>query len=553
MSFLPIAHRELLVSARRSTGAWVRFLSALGGVALFAMLWVSPLRRDPQTVSQIVFYSLAGLLFLYACASGLLHTADAIGAEKREGTLGLLFLTELRGYDVVIGKLCSTSTRSVTGVLALIPVLALPVMVGGISGGQVSRTIVAILVTLVFSLSVGMAASVFLREFRDALMATAAAMALLTVGLDAGGWMWTIRTGKSPDELRQWSPVAMFRWAQSEPWRDAAVNASFHRAWRHQAMGAGVLLMAASGMVGRFRNRWAEAPARRAETPEGLVGYRQHEWGVLLARHPYAWLQRVLRPVPPLFRYGFGTLWAVYLGTWAASFILPDNTVVRSGWIALWLATLLLWALHVALKLQIALATTRGIGDDRNSGGLELLMVAGVGAEAIRTGHRKAMIRQYLIPIGMVYAAQFLMLMRWSRNGLESVPASLVLIAGAAMLWPDVDTLLRVGFRHGLKDRDPQTAFRSTFLRVMLPGWIGLLPLAVAVATGGYVGLMVLLWLAITAYGWHRARRRAQIDVEYGFRELAAELPFDTDEWELRDSFRRAAGAQYPKADGGGT
>ena len=551
MSFLPIAHRELLVSARRGSGAWVRFLSALGGVVLFALLWMSPLRRDPQSISQIVFYSLASLLFLYACVGGLLHTADAIGAEKRGGTLGLLFLTELRGYDVVVGKLCSTSTRSVMGVLALIPVLALPVMVGGVSGGQVARTIMAILVTLALSLSLGMAASVFLREFRDSLMATGAAMALLTVGLDAGGWMWTLRTGQSPDEIRQWSPVAMFRWAQAEPWRDAAVNASFHRAWRHQALGAGLLLVAASGVVGRFRNRWAEVPARRKETPEGLVGYRQHEWGTLMARHPYAWLQRVLRPVPPLFRLGFGGLSAAYVATLVVSFVLPDNTVVRSGWIAMWLAVLLLWAMHVVLKLQIALATTRGIGEDRSSGGLELLLVAGVGAESIRTGHRKAMIRQYLIPIVAVYVGQFLMLIRWSRPGMSGEAASLVLIAGAAMLWPDIDTLFRVGFRHGLKDRDPQTAFRSTFLRVMLPGWIGLLPLAVAVVSGSYAVLMVLLWLAITAYGWHRARRRAAIDIEYGFRELAAELPFDTDDWELRDSFRRAAGAQYPRAGGG--
>ena len=30
------------------------------------------------------------------------NTADSLSAEKREGTLGLLFLTDLRGYDVVL-------------------------------------------------------------------------------------------------------------------------------------------------------------------------------------------------------------------------------------------------------------------------------------------------------------------------------------------------------------------------------------------------------------------------------------------------------------------
>ncbi|HQU46125.1 MAG TPA: hypothetical protein PK867_25150, partial [Pirellulales bacterium] len=32
-------------------------------------------------------------------------TADCISSERREGTLGLLFLTDLRGHDVVLGKL----------------------------------------------------------------------------------------------------------------------------------------------------------------------------------------------------------------------------------------------------------------------------------------------------------------------------------------------------------------------------------------------------------------------------------------------------------------
>ena len=42
---------------------------------------------------------------MFFCAvAGIRATADSISSEKREGTIGLLLLTDLRGYDIVIGK-----------------------------------------------------------------------------------------------------------------------------------------------------------------------------------------------------------------------------------------------------------------------------------------------------------------------------------------------------------------------------------------------------------------------------------------------------------------
>ena len=87
--------------------------------------------------------------------------------------------------------------------------------------------------------------------------------------------------------------------------------------------------------------------------------------------------------------------------------------------------------------------------------------------------------------------------------------------------------------------------------------WIVLfavLPLGVSIVTGGsatVVTVLALSWLAFSAYVLKKVRKRARIDVEHGFMQLAAELPFDTDDWEVRDDFRRAAGAQYPSARAG--
>ena len=99
--------------------------------------------------------ALAGGVFILLLA-GLWTTTGTLTREKTDGTLGLLFLTDLRGYDVVLGKMITASLKSFYGVLAVLPVLALPLLMGGVTNDQLWRTIGALLNILVFSLSLGM-------------------------------------------------------------------------------------------------------------------------------------------------------------------------------------------------------------------------------------------------------------------------------------------------------------------------------------------------------------------------------------------------------------
>src|SRR5206468_835512 len=75
---------------------------------------------------QQVFAALAYLALAYSLFAGAALTADCLSSEKREETLGFLFLTDLKGYDVVLGKLVATSLRSIYGLLATFPILSLP-------------------------------------------------------------------------------------------------------------------------------------------------------------------------------------------------------------------------------------------------------------------------------------------------------------------------------------------------------------------------------------------------------------------------------------------
>ena len=122
----------------------------------------------------------AGCSFFTACFRAGISTVDCLSVEKREGTLGLLFLTDLKGYDVVLGKLVATSLNGFYGLLAVMPVLALSMLLGGISNAEFWRMALVLADTFLFSLAIGIFCS---SVSRDARRATSANFALLLLFL----------------------------------------------------------------------------------------------------------------------------------------------------------------------------------------------------------------------------------------------------------------------------------------------------------------------------------------------------------------------------------
>jgi ABC-type transport system involved in cytochrome c biogenesis permease component len=110
VSFLPIVDRELRVAARKRHTFWLRVVSALVaviiGVGYFIM---STIQTGGMQFGSAMFWTLTWFGLLAALGAGLFFTSDCLSEEKRQGTLGFLFLTDLRGYDVVLGKLLATS------------------------------------------------------------------------------------------------------------------------------------------------------------------------------------------------------------------------------------------------------------------------------------------------------------------------------------------------------------------------------------------------------------------------------------------------------------
>ena len=137
MTFLPIVERELRVAARKRSTFWLRVVAALvaliiaGGFLITAM--VGSLPFGPSSFGKGLFTVLTWLSLAVTLSAGLFFTSDCLSEEKREGTLGFLLLTDLRGYDVVFGKLLATSLRSICALLAVFPILAVTLLMGGVS------------------------------------------------------------------------------------------------------------------------------------------------------------------------------------------------------------------------------------------------------------------------------------------------------------------------------------------------------------------------------------------------------------------------------------
>jgi len=192
----------------------------------------------PESLGRGIFDELVGAAFLLCCAACLL-TADTISGERREGTLGLLLLMRVRGFDILLGKFGSSALTSVEGLVAVLPVLMLPLLAGGVTAGEAARQGLALCDTLFLALSVGLWASA--RGWER--LRTARAAAVVTAGLVLGPSVLGGVFSRSHLELA--SPLGTVLHAA-----DAAYRTSAARYWLSLGLvqlGGWMLLLGAPG------------------------------------------------------------------------------------------------------------------------------------------------------------------------------------------------------------------------------------------------------------------------------------------------------------------
>ena len=110
------------VAVRRRSTYYVRLVA--GAVAIAISFWGLLIWADwktPAALGHSLLEAMALTGFIGVVLAGLVLTSDCISRERREGTLGLLFLTDLRGADVAFGKLAAKAILPFYALLAMFP------------------------------------------------------------------------------------------------------------------------------------------------------------------------------------------------------------------------------------------------------------------------------------------------------------------------------------------------------------------------------------------------------------------------------------------------
>ena len=486
MTLLPIVERELRVASRSRSAFWIRVVAALVAVLIASgfLLFSAVGFVSPAQLGQALFCVLSWLIFLPLGLAGMFFTADCLSGEKREGTLGLLFLTDLRGVDVVLGKLAAGSVRAVFGLLATFPILALPLVMGGVTGGEFWRTVLALVNALMFSLAAGMFVSSLSREARRAQSVTLVLVFLMNIMplvLDA---ILATRRGVSAMEVfSEFSPTFAFYSARNSAWSASL----FWTALGLSLTGTLVLLGLSCVILPRS---WQERSRLNAGVSRSWVypvkygdeAWRARQREKLLPVNPVLWLCRRPRWQGFLLRVGLGVL---LMGGTAA--VLIGMRVVggsSSSGFKEGVSVVTMVVLTVAgwvLTLWVAWEAPRFFHEARRNGALELMLATPLPAREIVRGHWQALTGRFAGPALLLAALQVVLAL--AQTGLfpgEALAASSMYGIGLGPLGgslaavtrlADLVALAWVGTWLGLTMRNASFATALSLLLVHVAPW----------------------------------------------------------------------------------
>ena len=169
MNALPVIGRELRVEARHAFNYWLRVLGVTVALGIFVVMMLDQQGSASQLGAKL-FGNLNTALFIAIWVLVPLLTADCISRERRVGTLGLLLLTRLTSRGVVVGKCLIHGLRAATMLLAALPVLALPFLLGGVTWREDVTALLFDSGSVCLALAAGLIASSCCKQWNRALV-----------------------------------------------------------------------------------------------------------------------------------------------------------------------------------------------------------------------------------------------------------------------------------------------------------------------------------------------------------------------------------------------
>ncbi len=504
MKVFPVVERELRAASRRRGTYWVRFVAA--AVAIIIAAWILLLTRESgqsDQISKSIFISLSIFAFIYCLFAGVRNTADCVSEERREGTLGLLFLTDLKAFEVLFGKLAATSLNSLYGLVAIFPVLALPLLLGGMTLEQYGVMLLVLLNTLFLSLAAGLCISTFVQGERAAMSLTVALMTFLCVGWGIMGWLLIERLLGLSGQAEQWWTEAVFGWV-SPIYGFAELLDSLDQAkisdnvWVSLLVGhitAWLLVFIAQWKLPRI---WQD----KADTIRGLQWKQRWKlWShgtsaqrfsyrsKLLDESPTFWLGSRNRLKPVIVWGVLGILGMLWL--WG----LVENP---NDWMDEGVHIITGLILTTVLKIWLAIEAAHRFNHDRQSGALELLLSTPLEVSEIIRGQFQALKRQFLWPTMLVLVVHFLFILS------EKASGGIVTwwLGAMAMLVADMFAISYIGMWLGLNNRYATRASGATLARVLVLPWLMIIGFFTFIALvgrfaswGRFENLFITIWL----------------------------------------------------------
>jgi ABC-type transport system involved in multi-copper enzyme maturation permease subunit len=477
VTFLPVVGRELRVIARLPGTHWSRLTAALVALGVGGWIMLVPVfRNTPGYLGKALFISMSVIANFYAVLMGVLRTADSVSEEKREGTLGLLFLTDLKGYDIVMGKLAATSLNTFYAMLGVFPILAISLLVGGVTGTEFWRVVIISVTNLLFSMALGMFCSSISRDEKKALVLALLLMLFFTAGLP-----FLAALSEDWNQGRQAEPIFMIPspscglYMAFDKGSTPSNNPDYFYAAVTTLQALSWILLALACLI--VPRTWQDKAAS-TESSRRVSLWRQLLYGTgegrkkrriwMLDQNPFYWLTSRDR-VKTFFVWAFLMAFA-FLWGWGLLYD-PDSWKRDSNYVLTALVA------HTVIKFWLAAEACRQISLDRKAGALELLLSTPLSVAEIIHGQLRSLRRQFLLPVALILFFDFLFLTAQSDDDW-----TLLWIAGISMFIADLVTLSWMGMWLGLTSRSITRAASAALVRVLVLPWLAFLALLTFIA-----------------------------------------------------------------------
>ena len=221
----PVLLCEATTASRRWQGYALRaflILALLVGlwVAWFTLrqryqtskVWADPpdLNRYMVELGEQSYYAVAGVMLTLVLLVAPAATAGAVCVDRERGWLAHMFVTELTDAEIVLGKLVARLASVVTLVIAVVPLLAISSLMGGIIPEALVYLTLTTLAVALLGCSLALALSVRAAKTHEVLMLVFAVWAIwllscpIWLGAASSGFVARRRIGSSSSTRSSW-------------------------------------------------------------------------------------------------------------------------------------------------------------------------------------------------------------------------------------------------------------------------------------------------------------------------------------------------------------